>query len=317
MLLRLPIFPILAVLLAAFSPVSRATAAPNYGAAAYTIIDNETGHILESVNGQKKRQVASLTKIATAVVVLDWSKANGKDLAETVVIPPEVSRIAGANPVGLTPGDFVSIRDLLYAALLQSDNAAAYTLANHVGRSLKATTRKGPKDLSPVDTFVAQMNALARNLRMDRTLFLNPHGLDPSKGTLPFSTTDNFAYLARYAMSNKGFRFFVSQKEREITLIRDFQQIRYLLRNTNELVGANGIDGVKTGRTAAAGDCLILSASRAPESRTENGRTLITPRRINVVLLDATDRFAVGRQLLARGWALEEQWAAQGRRADR
>lgn len=290
--------------------------ANNYGTAAYTIIDNETGHVLESVNGTKKRQVASLTKIATAMVVLDWTKANGKDLAETVVVPPEIHRISGANPVGLAPGDFLSLRDLLYAVLLQSDNSAAYTLANHVGRALKSTTRSGPRDLNPVDTFVAQMNALGRTLRMDRTLFLNPHGLDPREGTQPFSTSENFAYLARYAMNDKGFRFFVSQKEREITIIRDLQQTRYLLRNTNELVGSNGIDGVKTGRSARAGNCLILSAARSPESRTENGRTIITPRRITIVILAANDRFAVGRSLLARGWALEEQWAARGRRAD-
>ncbi|HEX8372897.1 MAG TPA: serine hydrolase [Chthoniobacterales bacterium] len=300
--------------LLAVGSVSRAAENP-YGVAAYTILDNETGYILESSNGIEKRQVASLTKIATAMVVLDWCQATNHDVSELAAVPAEVARMEGANPVGLAPGDFVSLRDLLYCSLLQSDNAAAYTLAAHVGRSLKATSSK-PDDLGPVDTFVAQMNALARSLGMNNTLFLNPHGLEPRKGMLPHSSSDNMARLARYAMKDKGFRFYVSQKERKISIVRALKPEDYLLRNTNELLGQDGIDGVKTGRTAAAGECLILSSTRAPETREEAGKTYITPRRVTVVLLGAQNRFAAGAQLLRRAWSLEEQWAAGGRRTN-
>lgn len=295
------------------SPSPGLLAADNsYGVEAYTILDNETGHILESVNGAEKLQIASLTKIATAMVTLDWCRATKHDVAELAVVPDEVGRMEGSNPVGLTPGDFVSVRDLLYCALLQSDNAASYTLASHVGRSLKATDAKSG-DLSPVDTFVAQMNALARSLDMTRTLFLNPHGLEPRKGVLPYSSSENIAYLSRYAMNDKGFRFYVSQKERKIAIIRALKPSEYLLKNTNELLGQDDIDGVKTGRTSAAGECLVLSSVRAPETREEGGKTYVTPRRVTVVLLGAQNRFTAGSQLMNRAWRLEQEWAAQGR----
>jgi len=312
MLFRLCSLALASFLFLSATPVSQAAENAS-GVAAYTILDDETGYILESSNGVEKRQVASLTKICTAMVVLDWCGATNHDVAELVVVPEEIARMEGSNPVGLTPGDFVSVRDLLYCALLQSDNAAAYTLAAHVGRSLKATSRK-PGELGPVDTFVAQMNALARSLKMERTLFLNPHGLEPRKGVAPYSTSDDLALLSRYAMRDKGFRFYVSQKDRKIAIIRALKPEAYLLKNTNELLGQNGIDGVKTGRTTAAGECLVISAGRNPQTREEGGKTYVTPRRVTVVLLGARDRFGAGSQLMNRAWGLEERWAAEGRR---
>ena len=88
---------------------------------------------------------------------------------------------------------------------------------------------------------------------------------------------------------------------------------QYLLRNTNELVGTAGIDGVKTGRTAKAGECIIISAQREPEVIQQGGTTLVTPRRLNIVILGAADRMAAANQLLSRGWSLYDQWAAAGR----
>jgi serine-type D-Ala-D-Ala carboxypeptidase (penicillin-binding protein 5/6) len=114
-------------------------------------------------------------------------------------------------------------------------------------------------------------------------------------------------------MKDAAFRFYVSQKERKISFSRGNQVFQYLLRNTNELVGTEGIDGVKTGRTAKAGDCIIISAQRDPEITQQGGTTLVTPRRLNVVVLGATDRVAAASQLLGRGWTLYDQWAAAGR----
>jgi len=114
-------------------------------------------------------------------------------------------------------------------------------------------------------------------------------------------------------MKDAAFRFYVSQKERKISFSRGSQVFQYLLRNTNELVGTEGIDGVKTGRTAKAGDCIIISAQRDPEITQQGGTTLVTPRRLNVVVLAATDRIAAASQLLSRGWTLYDQWAAAGR----
>ncbi|MEI8341379.1 MAG: serine hydrolase, partial [Verrucomicrobiota bacterium] len=106
-------------------------------ATAYMIMDSTTGHVLDAKNANKKVQVGSLTKIATAMVVLDWAELNKKDLNELATVPAGASVVAGMNPTGIQTGDRVSLRDLLYAALLQSDNAAAYTLADHVGQNLE------------------------------------------------------------------------------------------------------------------------------------------------------------------------------------
>src|SRR5678815_84725 len=115
-------------------------------------------------------------------------------------------------------------------------------------------------------------------------------------------------------MTKAGFRFYVSQKERQISWNREGKSQSYLLRNTNELLGTNGVDGVKTGRTARAGDCLILSASRESLVEKMEGRTVVTPRHLIVVMLGSSNRFGEGASLLARGWQLHDQWLASGRR---
>jgi D-alanyl-D-alanine carboxypeptidase (penicillin-binding protein 5/6) len=117
-------------------------------------------------------------------------------------------------------------------------------------------------------------------------------------------------------MNKASFRFYVSQKERQIEFERAGHKLHYLLRNTNELLGRNGIDGVKTGRTARAGECLILSAGRQAEIVKQGQMTTVIPRHLIVVLLGSSSRFAEGEQLVATGWQLYDQWAAAGRMVD-
>ncbi len=208
----------------------------------------------------------------------------------------------------------MTLRDLLYAALLQSDNVAAETLADFVGGRIAAGNPSAQASEDSVTLFVAQMNALARKLLMERTRFLNPHGLDSIERKLPYSTAADMSRLTRYAMSKPAFRFFVSQKERRIVIVHDLgNPTDYLLRNTNELLGVNSIDGVKTGQTRLAGGCVIISAARQPEARKEGETFIVTPRRLIVVVLGSNDRFGEAGQLLNRGWALYDQWAAAGR----
>ena len=278
-------------------------------AAAYAIADQTTGHILESENAQKKLQIGSLAKIATAMVVLDWAEAKGVDLNQTATVPQFTAKLDSGSGLGLRPGDTCSLRDLLYAALLQSDNVAAETLANHVGRDVAG----GRNELPAAGNFVAQMNALARRLGMTRTRFLNAHGLDTLERSLPYSTAEDLVKLTGYAMSNAAFRFYVSQAERKITITTAAGESGYLLRNTNELLGTRSIDGVKTGTTRRAGPCLILSAARPPETRHEGETVHITPRRLNVVALGAPDRFNFTARLLDKGWSLYDAWASAGR----
>jgi serine-type D-Ala-D-Ala carboxypeptidase (penicillin-binding protein 5/6) len=275
-------------------------------AAAYSVVDNGTGYVLESANAQKKLQVGSLTKLATAMVVLDWSEAHKVDLGQLATVPQSAAAIPTvANAVPFQAGDRCSLRDLLYAALLQSDNRAAQTLAAHVGRELG--------EAEPVTGFVVQMNALASKIGMTRTRFLNPHGLDDTERSAPYSTAEDMAKLARYAMERAAFRFYVSQRERKIMVQSAAGAQPFMLRNTNELLGTDNIDGVKTGTTRKAGQCVIISAARPPESRQEGEQHFITPRRIIVVVLGAAERFGTARSLLASGWQKYDAWAAAGR----
>src|SRR5262249_49279942 len=144
-----------AAFLAGASAVRSAAAAQSY-----LIADAQTGYILEEQEPRKKLQVGSLTKIATACVVLDWAERKSGDVNGTVTIPPEAFQGTTENNIGFQPGDSITLRDLLYAALVQSDNIAAYTLAYHVGSQLEAV-EAGAKS-TPEDMFVAQMNALAK-----------------------------------------------------------------------------------------------------------------------------------------------------------
>jgi serine-type D-Ala-D-Ala carboxypeptidase (penicillin-binding protein 5/6) len=284
-------------------------------AEAYVIVDSQTGYVLEQKDFRQKRQIGSLTKIATAMVVLDWAAKRGGDLNQLAAIPPEAFVGTGENHIGFQPGDVITLRDLLYAALVQSDNIAAYTLAAHVGNALQAVVSLTPEARSnPVAVFVGQMNALAKRLQMERTRFLNPHGIDERER--PYSTAADLARLTRYATSNAGFRFYVSQKTRQISFHRAGHPINYLLRNTNELLGVSGVDGVKTGRTARAGDCLVLAASRESEIVQSGQMTKVYPRHLIIVLLGSPNRFSEGSQLLARAWQLYDQWAAAGRLAN-
>jgi len=286
-------------------------------AQAFIIVDAQTGYIFEEQEPRKKLQIGSLTKIATASVVLDWAERKSGDLNQLVTIPQEAFAGTLENNIGFQPGDSITLRDLLYAALVQSDNIAAYTLAHHVGSQLGSLlpSDAGSK-LTPVDAFVAQMNALAKQLKMERTRFVNPHGIDYKVKPLPFSTAEDMARLTRYAMNKASFRFYVSQRQRQISFDRAGHRFNYALRNTNELLGKNGIDGVKTGRSARAGDCLILTSNREPEVVTQGKAVTVYPRRLIVVLLGSTNRFGEGGGLVQRGWQLYDQWAATGRLAD-
>jgi D-alanyl-D-alanine carboxypeptidase (penicillin-binding protein 5/6) len=303
--------------IALFSLALCLTAGVAHAARAYAIVDAHTGVVLDQQQPREKRQVGSLTKIATAMVVLDWSEKHSGDLNQLAAIPPEAFVGTGENLIGFQPGDTITLRDLLYAALVQSDNVAAYALANHVGVKLQSIVPAAPSANAPIAVFVNQMNTLAKVLKMERTHFTNPAGVDLPERSLPYSTASDMVRLTRYAGNKAGFRFIVSQKERQISFNRGGKKLGYMLRNTNELLGRDGIDGVKTGRTNRAGDCLILSAHRESEIvKDPSGRTIVTPRQLIIVILGSTDRFGEGAGLLARGWQLYDQWAAGGRLAD-
>src|SRR5207247_586687 len=157
MRLSLGFFIIFSVIFGSASVVRTAAAAQ-----AYVIADAQTGYILEEQEPRKKLQVGSLTKIATASVVLDWAEKKSGDLNRVVTIPQEAFVGVTENHIGFQPGDNITLRDLLYAALVQSDYIAAYTLAHHVGSQLASILpSEAYSDFPPVDSYVDQLHALA------------------------------------------------------------------------------------------------------------------------------------------------------------
>ncbi len=302
------------------SPLTRpgnleAGAAPAGGGGevgAYIVVDFHSKKILSAHNAGARRQVASLTKIATAMVALDWAEATGTDLGQLAVVPESAAAIGGPNQMGLRPGDRISLRDALYCAVIGSDNWAAETVANHVGRDLLARGR-GRLRTSPVGQFVKEMNNLAEAQGARGTRFVNPHGMDNVRPE-PHSTAADIARLSIYAMGKPGFTFFCSQRERTVTVQTAAGQREFTIKNTNQLLGTDGIDGVKTGLTTKAGGCLATSAGKRPiVAELPDGRTKVTPRRLVVVVLGARDRFGVSRSLMARGWEKFDAWNASGR----
>jgi hypothetical protein len=96
-------------------------------------VESYSGKIVLELNADKRRPVASLTKIATAMVVLDWAKLSGTSMAEIAIVPQGTSLIGGFNPMGLIPGDRISLREAMYSMLLGSDNVAAATFGGPCG----------------------------------------------------------------------------------------------------------------------------------------------------------------------------------------
>ena len=279
-------------------------------AESYIAMEAHSGKVLLAVNPEKKRPVASLTKIATAKVVLDWAKASQSSLATVVTVPQSAFTFASANPMGAQPGDRITLRDAIYSSLMGSDNIAAYTLADHVGRSMLAHRQRTG---DPQKAFVDEMNNLAKALGMRKTKFTTPHGLETSRSRA-YSTAADIARLCVHSMRDTGFAFYVKQKSRNIQLIKqDGRKLAYKISNTNPLLGESGINGIKTGTTAAAGQCLAVNAHRKPlVTKISAERSQIRYRDLIVVVLGSTDRVARTRQLVQQAWPLYDQWAAGG-----
>ena len=210
---------------------------PPIPAAAYVVLDGDTGEPLASYNADQPRPVASLTKLMTARLVLDAGP-----LEHTAIVPP--LQIAGdESQAGLEPGDHLSRDELLQAMLVASANDAARTLAVDL-----AGNEHG---------FVDMMNAEAAAARLDATRYANPTGLDdPAQ----HSSAADVAHLARNLMQEPAFRRIVAA---ESTNVPGQRPDGAELPATNNLLGAYpGANGVKTGNTDQAGWCLAASATR-------------------------------------------------------
>ncbi|MFN3421509.1 MAG: D-alanyl-D-alanine carboxypeptidase family protein [Armatimonadota bacterium] len=229
------------------------------------LADVETGKILWSLNPDLKCYPASLTKIMTAVLILERG-----NLEDWVTVPKDAA-FTGESSMALKEGERVQVKDLLNAVLVRSANDACVAAAIHIAGS--------------VDKFVEWMNEKARELGMNNTNFINPHGLhDPRH----YTTARDLLTLTRYALQNPSFRSIVSQ--REITIAPTNKSALRHYRNRNKLLEFYpGCDGVKTGYTVPAGKCLVASATR-------NGWQLVA------IVLGSQDHFADCTTLLDFGF---------------
>ena len=221
-----------------------AAAAVPLGSQSVLVVENRTGKILLQKNPDMVVPIASLTKLITAMVVLDAKL----DMDEKIKIDSDdVDRLKFSRsrvPVGAT----LSRADVLHLALMSSDNRAAASLAR--------TFPGGPT------AFQAAVNAKLRALGMDQTRIHEPTGLSPANT----STAEDLVKMATAAAGYPAIARLTTDK-RDIMRIKG-RQVEY--HNTNRLVGAKGwnIRLSKTGYTAEAGRCLIMRIRAAGKSAT-------------------------------------------------
>lgn len=239
---------------------------PDFNARAAVVIDEASGQILYDYNAHDSVAMASLTKIATAILALEGSAVDSWVPINDV----DYRQMPGSSVMGVIPGDCFTVRDLLYGLMLPSGNDAALAIARYQAGSDAA--------------FVQQMNTLTRRLGLSETTFTDPHGLGSETHR---SSAYDIAMMSRYAMT-------------ELPLFRTIVQTaswttggdrRLSLRNVNSFLSQfQDADGVKTGFTEEAGRTLSASATR-------NGH------RVYAVVLNDNNRYSTAGELI--DWAFE------------
>ena len=233
-------------------PVIGVTSAPSgVKAKGAMLADADTGQILWGRDVGTERPMASVTKVMTALLVLESG-----NLGREIAVPAAADSYAwknGGESAGLHPGDVLTAQELLAALLLPSGADAAYTLANAYGPGMNA--------------FIARMNATAAQLGMKDTHFTSPDGLPYPTETSTYSTPSDLLTLGLVAMRYPAFRSIVDL--RFYHLPKGPGHHEYWWDNTDHLIGSyQGALGIKDGYTDDAGHCLLFEAIR-------NGRTLI------------------------------------------
>ncbi len=220
------------------------------------VIDATSGDILYEKNSHKLMFPASTTKIMTAVLTLENTSINDK-----VIIDKETPFTDGSRIYVIEDEEF-TVEQLLHALLVGSANDVAVALAKHVSGS--------------VEDFASLMNKRAKELGAMNTHFVNPNGLPHNDH---ITTAYDLAMIGKYAMTLPEFRKIVNTINYQIPPTNKQPEIRYL-RNTNRLlwgvggrnkINYNGewidikydiVDGIKTGYTNAAQQCLISTAMK-------------------------------------------------------
>lgn len=237
--------------------------------AGYLIVVDDKGQnrVLFGKNEDKIMYPASTTKIMTLLIALEKGK-----LDSVITVSQQAANTEGSS-LDLKAGNKLTLRELLKGMMSVSGNDAAEAVAEHIAGSTNG--------------FAALMNAEAERLGAERTHFTNPHGLpDPINH---FTTAHDLAIITAYAFKQPMFLDFVSKPESTVQFIAPNSTIK--VHNTNRLLKTyKGANGVKTGTTEEAGDCLVASAQR--------GNIQL----IAVVLNSEEDRWQDAAQLLDYGF---------------
>ncbi|MBT4726441.1 MAG: D-alanyl-D-alanine carboxypeptidase [Planctomycetaceae bacterium] len=224
---------------------------------AWVITDASTGEVLWGENYNKAIDIASTTKIMTAYLVLKYAETHPQVLQEVITFSKRADGTPGST-AGVRADEKISVGELLYGLMLPSGNDASVAFAEFFGGRLSG--QEGSSADESYDLFIGLMNAMAKQLGMNDSHYVNPHGLT-AKGHL-LSASD-LAKLADAAFDIPLFRQYVNTRQHAtgVTTV-DGPPRRLTWKNTNRLLGITGYDGVKTGTTTAAGACLVSHGVR-------------------------------------------------------
>lgn len=233
--------------------------APNINAQAYLASDLRNNFVFSGANTTEVKSVASLTKLVTALVAVEYL-----NLDQSVTITQ--SDIVKTSKQRLFVGQKVKIYDLLFPLLLESSNEAAETLANALGK----------------DRFVSLMNSKAESLGMKNTYFVDASGA----GSGNVSTAEDLFMLARYIYNNRSFIFKITTGE----LVKSAygQTVFSNLGNFNKIIEGGDFVGGKVGQTTAAGETSLSVVNI--NVKTSNGN--VEKRPVVIVVLGSKDRSA-------------------------
>lgn len=210
----------------------------NVSAEGAVLIDVNSGRVIYEKNPDKQMRIASLTKIMTAIVAIEYG-----DLSSYVKTSDNAFGVEGSS-IYLQNGEKILLGDILYGLMLRSGNDAAVAIAEHVGGS--------------VEGFAYLMNEKAAYLGMTGTYFENPHGLDADNH---YSTPRDMAILTSYALKNPTFKEIVSTKVKTVPIENENWSRKWYNKN-KLLYRYEWADGVKTGYTKTAKRCLASSATK-------------------------------------------------------
>nr|MBA3414679.1 D-alanyl-D-alanine carboxypeptidase [Chloroflexia bacterium] len=215
---------------------------PPLSAAAVFVYDATAGVPLFAKDADARLAPASLTKIVTALVVLEHAA-----LDETVTIGPEDIVDETQSRANLIAGDTLTVRNLLVGLLVPSGNDAALALARHVGTGLP-----GGGEVSAVDRFVAEMNRLVTDRGLQNSSFANPSGLD---GDDHYTSARDLAVLTAEAIENPTLAEIMGTSA--ATLPSALGSAGYPVNTTHDMVLEGTAVAGKTGTTEEAGGCLV------------------------------------------------------------